>query len=131
MKPIGGSTMSRNSLGLAILLLTAGAARAQTRSFAANSIVIPMGTQWQTPAGMFAASGLVYRLQQRGITIYLAINPTKTSFAGIDFSITGYSGPPVAKYIWATGSTDTTGSIARNGSRLFSSVVAIGPWKRR
>jgi len=93
-----------------LLLLGPGIARAQTRAFAANSIVIPMDTTYQTAnAGIFAAYGLVYRLMQKGVTVYVIINPGKTAFNQTDFSITNNSGYPAARFVWSTGGSSTTG----------------------
>lgn len=116
--------MRIRGLILATVLVAMGAAPsalASTRTFAANSIIIPMDFCYQTTAsttgitgtpaycihstnalnageGIFLAYGLVYRLLQNGINVYVITDPAKTKIDDPDMTITAASGTPVTYY---------------------------------
>src|SRR4051794_22584763 len=104
-------TLSRRrarALAALFVLLLPAAAAAQNRAFSANSIIIPVATPYQTAnAGIFASYGLIYRLLQKGVTVYAIVNPAKTSFADADLTITNNSGYPVGVLNWSTGAVNT------------------------
>ena len=101
-----------------LIAALAGPARAQTRTFASGSLIIPMDYCYQTaqsttnlsapPAycvsptntlyktdGVLLAYGLVYRLSQKGINVYVIINPAKSRMDDIDMTVTSLAGAPV------------------------------------
>ncbi|HYO72542.1 MAG TPA: hypothetical protein VEU33_41365 [Archangium sp.] len=84
--------------------------------FEQGSLIIPMQRAYQTQCGAVSAYGLVYRFLQKGVTIYWAVQPTKTShhrckntsdaaihIDGCDMEVAKDSGWPVSLLNNATG----------------------------
>ncbi len=94
-------------IGLALfgfVLSWTSVATAQTRTYAAGSLIIPMDTTYQDN-GMLLAYGLVYDLLRHDIAVSWVISPTK-SFNGTDFtaSATDYnSGAAITQYDYSGG----------------------------
>lgn len=65
------------AVALFTLLLGAASARAADRTFASESLIVPMDLPYQDN-GMFQAFGLVFELLRQGVTVYWAIDPAKT-----------------------------------------------------
>jgi MYXO-CTERM domain-containing protein len=64
-------------MALATVCATAGQARAQERSFASGSLIIPMDLSYQSD-GMYQAYGLLYELLRQGVPVSWVIEPDKT-----------------------------------------------------
>ncbi|MCS6913044.1 MAG: PilC/PilY family type IV pilus protein [Myxococcales bacterium] len=95
-------------------MLAGPAAWADVRTFSAGSLIIPMDACYQAAQdqpypsycidgkapddGIIKAYGLVYLLLKRGFTIYLIINPAKTTIDGVDLTLSRVGGPPVGLY---------------------------------
>lgn len=64
-------------VGLLVVLAVPHQARAQSRTFATGSLVIPMDLSYQD-RGMFQAYGLLFQLLRQGVPVAWVIEPTKT-----------------------------------------------------
>ena len=84
--------------------------------FEQGSLIIPMQRAYQTNCGAVSAYGLIYRFLQKGVTVYWAVQPMKTShhrckntsetavlIDGCDMEVAKESGWPVSLLKNATG----------------------------
>ena len=112
-------------MGAFVLPLSAAAADVV---FEQGSLIIPMQKAYQPQCGAVAAYGLVYRYLQKGVTIYWAISPTKTSqyrcknvtsdsryLDGCDFAVSKASGLPVQRIVNTTGLPQATFTTSTPG----------------
>jgi hypothetical protein len=125
---------------LPLLAPTCGNLSPGMKTFARNSLIIPMDLCYQSqaddvsasqgayqavgcpqgtagePGDVLKAYGLVYQLVRANIAVYWVINPSKAATADVDMSVQYNGGPPVLKYAWASGTISTTAPTA--GSRI-------------
>lgn len=108
--------------------------------FEQGSLIIPMQKAYQTQCGAVSAYGLIYRFLQQGVTVYWAVQPTKTShhrcknsatagaqyIDGCDMEVAKESGWPVSLLKNATGefvnefdTFDTSGNPNGTGEAAF------------
>ncbi|WNG58880.1 hypothetical protein F0U59_32235 [Archangium gephyra] len=107
--------------------------------FEQGSLIIPMQRAYQTQCGSVAAYGLIYRFLQKGVTVYWAVQPTKTShhrcknsvdtavhIDGCDMEVAKESGWPVSLLNNTTGefidefdTFDTRGAPNGMGENTF------------
>ena len=108
--------------------------------FEQGSLIIPMQKAYQTQCGAVSAYGLIYRFLQQGVTVYWAVQPSKTShhrcknsatagaqyIDGCDMEVAKESGWPVSLLKNATGefvdefdTFDTSGNPNSTGEAAF------------
>lgn len=127
------------------LVLWPRAAHAQTRSFSAGSLIIPMDACYQPAVdtlppsgcqngnrsagdGVVKAYGLVYLLLKRGITVYVVTDPDKTGISAPDLTLTqaGAQGPPVGLYNRGTGVAQNFNSLSSITYRGAPFLIDVG-----